>query len=100
MRWRTIFTLSKTTVLLADCRAVANKAESFRFPPERIKIFPWGVDLDFFVPTGTAPLRRRLKWQKAWCSYVRAAWNHSTAWTWLYGHSPGWQPANPEHACC
>lgn len=65
MRWRTTFILSKTTVLLADCRAVANKAASFRFPPERIKVFPWGVDLDFFVPEGTAPLRRRLKWQKS-----------------------------------
>ena len=64
MRWRTLFTLSRTTVMLADCRAVATKAASFRFPPERIKVFPWGVDLNFFVPVGTAPLRRRLKWQK------------------------------------
>ena len=64
MRWRTIYTLSKTAVLLADARAVAQKAISFRFSPERLRIFPWGVDLQHFNPRKRATLRGKLGWQK------------------------------------
>lgn len=65
MRWRTTYTLAKTTVLLGDCEAVAQKALSFGFTPEKIRLFPWGVDLAHFNPQGKAPLRKQLKWQKA-----------------------------------
>ncbi|MRR31179.1 glycosyltransferase, partial [bacterium] len=64
LRWRTRYTLAKTSVLLADCEAVAQKAVSFGFPRDRIRVFPWGVDLAHFNPEGTAPLRKKLKWQK------------------------------------
>jgi glycosyltransferase involved in cell wall biosynthesis len=64
IRWRTIYTLSKTTVLLADAQAVAQKARSLHFPPERLCVFPWGVDLQHFSPRKRATLRVKLGWQK------------------------------------
>lgn len=64
MRWRTRYTLAKTSVLLADCEAVAQKAVSYGFSRDRIRVFPWGVDLAHFNPEGNAPLRKKLNWQK------------------------------------
>ena len=64
LRWRTIYTLSKTTVLLADARTVAQKAVSLHFPPEHLRVFPWGVDLQHFSPRRRATLRAKLGWQK------------------------------------
>ncbi|HZW04351.1 MAG TPA: glycosyltransferase, partial [Anaerolineaceae bacterium] len=57
LSWATRFTLERTTVLLGDCDAVRRKAAGFGFPPERVRLFPWGVDLDHFSPAmeNTAP---------------------------------------------
>jgi L-malate glycosyltransferase len=51
-RWATRFTLGRTAVLVGDCQAVRQKAIQFGFPGERIVLFPWGVDLTRFSPTG------------------------------------------------
>lgn len=64
MRWRIIFTLSRTAVLVGDNRAEAQKAVAMRFPPERIRLFPWGVDLEHFNPRKKATVRSKLGWQK------------------------------------
>jgi len=64
MRWRTAYILAKTTLLLGDCEAVAQKAVSFGFRRDNIRVFPWGVDLKHFAPGGSTALRRKLKWMK------------------------------------
>ena len=67
-RWITRFTLSRSTVLVGDCQAVRDSAVSFGCPSERIFTFPWGINLDRFMPSAEdapAPqsLRDRLGWQ-------------------------------------
>jgi glycosyltransferase involved in cell wall biosynthesis len=61
-RWATRFALSRTTVLLGDCRAVSDKAEQFGFPPGRAVLFPWGIDLERFSPGENADFRARRGW--------------------------------------
>jgi glycosyltransferase involved in cell wall biosynthesis len=43
--------------LIGDCQAVRQKALQFGFPPERIVLFPWGVDLGHFSPEWKLPVR-------------------------------------------
>ena len=57
------YALQHTDVLVGDCQAVAEKAAGFGFPPERVMLFPWGVDLDHFTPQGKNKLRKRLGWE-------------------------------------
>ena len=56
-------TLRRSTVLVGDCRAIANKALSFGYPADRIHLFPWGVNLAHFCPQGRNLTRQRLGWQ-------------------------------------
>ncbi len=58
------YTLSRSTVLVGDCQAVADKAVGMGFTREQIFLFPWGVDLQHFHPVGDAPLREKLGWQE------------------------------------
>lgn len=58
------YTLDHSTVFICDCQAVVEKAvSSYGFPRERIFLFPWGVDLEHFSPSGSATLRSELGWQ-------------------------------------
>ncbi len=49
-RWQTRYTLQRSDYVTLDCQATADRAAAFGFPRERICVFPWGVDLDFFSP--------------------------------------------------
>ena len=49
-RWQTRYTLQHSDYLTLDCQATADQAVAFGFPRERICVFPWGVDLDYFSP--------------------------------------------------
>jgi len=73
-RWVTKFTLKRTDVLVGDCEAVKNKAVVGGFPKERVVLFPWGVDLDTFVPQGNAELRKRLGWDDAFLLLSLRSW--------------------------
>lgn len=44
------YALERTAILLDDCQAVGQKAGQYGFPSERIVTFPWGVDLQVFLP--------------------------------------------------
>ncbi|MCE5207215.1 MAG: glycosyltransferase family 4 protein [Chloroflexi bacterium] len=58
------YTLDHSTVFICDCQAVVEKAvSSYGFPRQRIFLFPWGVDLEHFTPSGSATLRSELGWQ-------------------------------------
>ena len=61
-RWAARWTLRRSAVFLCDCQAVARVAQGLDMPPERIRVFPWGVDLDHFQPGGGRALRQQLKW--------------------------------------
>jgi glycosyltransferase involved in cell wall biosynthesis len=66
--WAARLTLKRTTILFADCQAVASAAAGLGMDASRIVIFPWGVNLATFTPRpqGLFPnqtaLRKRLGW--------------------------------------
>lgn len=49
-RWVTKFTLKRSQVLLCDCETVRQKAIRLGMAANRIVVFPWGVDLNWFSP--------------------------------------------------
>lgn len=61
----TKFTLNRASMIASDCLAVRNKIlELTAYPPNRIIVFPWGVDLTQFHPTiSRLNLREKLGWQ-------------------------------------
>lgn len=79
-RWASRFTLSRTSVLVADCQAVCDAAARLGFPAERTVAFPWGVDLQVFSPPAAEAgrageaLRERLGWQDAFVLLCLRAW--------------------------
>jgi glycosyltransferase involved in cell wall biosynthesis len=56
------YTLVRSDVLVCDCQAVKQTAEALGMSPERIVVFPWGVDLDRFSPGKSESLRKSLGW--------------------------------------
>lgn len=68
------YTLKHTTVLAGDCLAVQQKAAGFGFPPERVVLFPWGVDLQRFMPGRNTALRKQLGWQDAFVVLSLRSW--------------------------
>lgn len=63
--WKCVtrYTLKRTTVLAADCQTVVDAARSFGCSAPA-RVFPWGVDLDYFKPGLMGNLRRQLGWEK------------------------------------
>lgn len=53
MRNLTRFALRRSDWLLGDCQAVRAAAQEFGFPPARVTLFPWGVDLEQFHPSSS-----------------------------------------------
>ncbi|HMD90242.1 MAG TPA: glycosyltransferase family 4 protein [Anaerolineaceae bacterium] len=74
MRWKTLFTLKRTSVLIGDCQAVSQKAVSFGFPKERVVLFPWGVDLQQFSPGRADEFLQRLGWQDQFVLLSLRSW--------------------------
>ena len=54
MGWLTRYVLRASRALVGDCLAVQQAAAEFGFPPERVTLFPWGVDLKVFGGTLSA----------------------------------------------
>ncbi|UCD43485.1 MAG: glycosyltransferase family 4 protein [Chloroflexota bacterium] len=52
--WRdaTRYTLQRSAILIGDCDTVRNKAIEFGMPDNKIVTFPWGIELDSFIPGG------------------------------------------------
>jgi glycosyltransferase involved in cell wall biosynthesis len=74
MRWVTRYTLARTTLLLGDCQAVRHKAVSLGFPSERVALFPWGIDLQQFLPARADDFRQRLGWQDCFVLLSLRSW--------------------------
>ncbi len=62
-KWITKKTLRKSDHFFGDCETVKNKAIDFGFQKDRITIFPWGIDLEKFIPGNNISLRNQLSWQ-------------------------------------
>jgi len=50
MRWVTRYTLKRSTSFTSDANVTREKAIAFGMNPEKTVIFPWGVDVEHFVP--------------------------------------------------
>ena len=74
MKWVTRYTLRHSRVLVGDCQAVRYKAVSLGYASERVMLFPWGVDLQHFVPGPADNLRRRLGWEEAFILLSLRSW--------------------------
>lgn len=48
--WVTRYTLSRSDVMIGDCKTIHNIATGYGMPAERIVTFPWGIDLDKYSP--------------------------------------------------
>ena len=69
------YAMKRTAVLVGDCQAMAKKAvDTYRFPQDRIVLFPWGVDLDLFKPNGVPYLRSELGWKDAFVYLCLRSW--------------------------
>ena len=62
-RWLASFVLRRSNVLVCDCETVRARAIDLGMDPERICVFPWGVELDVFSPTAKSEIRRSLGWE-------------------------------------
>ena len=71
---RAVYALKHTRVLLGDCQAVKERAVSMGFPAERIKLFPWGVDLEQFCPGDDDGFRKRRGWQDDFVLLSTRSW--------------------------
>ncbi len=68
------FTLKRSDVLVCDCQAVRKAGEDLGMAPDRIVVFPWGVDLAKFSPGQADGLRRGLGWQSDLVLLSNRAW--------------------------
>lgn len=68
------YTLTRTQVLLGDCAAVRERAGELGFPVERTVLFPWGINLEHFVPGRNSILRSKLGWQENFVLLSLRAW--------------------------
>ncbi|HEX6034792.1 MAG TPA: glycosyltransferase, partial [Anaerolineales bacterium] len=50
MRWVTQFTLKRSAFFTSDANVSRAKAIALGMDPEKTVIFPWGVDIDHFIP--------------------------------------------------
>lgn len=76
-RWMASYALRRSDVLVCDCQAVRLKAVELGMDPERIAVFPWGVDLDHFSPGRPARLRGELGWDTAFVVLSTRAWERA-----------------------
>lgn len=74
MRWITHYTLQRTSVMIGDCKAVADKAEEFGLSKKNMVLFPWGVDLKYFSPGPADIIRKQLGWEKNFVILSTRSW--------------------------
>jgi glycosyltransferase involved in cell wall biosynthesis len=72
--WCARYTLRRSAVLAGDCQAVKNKAVALGFSPERVVLFPWGVDLAQFSPGPGQDFRQRRGWEDAFVLLSLRSW--------------------------
>ncbi len=68
------YALSRSAVLVCDCKAVRDVAVNLGTPEDRVVIFPWGVDLNHFNPDQSADVRKVLGWESDFVLISTRAW--------------------------
>ncbi len=61
MRWVTSYTLHRSAYFTSDANVSREKAVAFRMNPEKTVIFPWGTDIEHFVPKGAEGGKKKAK---------------------------------------
>ncbi len=61
-KWAAGFALARSEVLICDSQAVQDRALRLGMRSGAVVRFPWGVDLQHFVPDGDNLLRQQLGW--------------------------------------
>jgi glycosyltransferase involved in cell wall biosynthesis len=82
-RWATRYTLKRSDALVGDCAVIRNLAVHYGMEPNRIVIFPWGIDIEKYSPVDQKPkniIRRQLGWDDEFFVLVS-----TRGWTDLYG---------------
>ena len=78
MREATRYALDRTDIFLGDCQTVADAAAGFRFPREKMVLFPWGVDLKVFSRINGVlegkKLRSDLGWERNFVLLCNRYW--------------------------
>ena len=54
-RWATRYALSHSAAMVGDCDTIRKLAVEHGMPEGRVVTFPWGVDLDHFIPLSPKP---------------------------------------------
>lgn len=54
-RWATRYALSHSAAMVGDCETIRRLAVKHGMPEEHIVTFPWGVDLEHFIPLSPKP---------------------------------------------
>ena len=75
-KWMTCYTLDRSDMLLCDCKAVRNKVQKLvSYHNEKIVEFPWGVNLDRFVPpVDSSEFRKNMGWEGSFLILSTRAW--------------------------
>ena len=68
------YALSRSAILVCDCKAVRDVAVNLGMPEDRVIIFPWGVDLNHFNPDKSADVRKVLGWEDNFVLISTRAW--------------------------
>ena len=50
MQWVTRYTLKRSAFFISDANVSRDKAVAFGMDPEKTVIFPWGTDIEYFIP--------------------------------------------------
>jgi len=66
MQWVTRYTLKRSAFFISDANVTRDKAIAFGMNPDRIVVFPWGIDLEHFHQK--APVTRRSSPLTLFCS--------------------------------
>jgi len=61
MRWVTSYTLRRSAYFTSDANVTREKAIAFGMNPEKTVIFPWGTDIEHFVPKVAETTSRKSK---------------------------------------
>jgi glycosyltransferase involved in cell wall biosynthesis len=73
-RWAASHTLRRSDAFVCDCRTVRSSAIRLGADSEKIVVFPWGVDLDYFSPRARDGLREQLGWGDSFVLLSTRSW--------------------------
>jgi glycosyltransferase involved in cell wall biosynthesis len=66
MRWITRYTLKRSAFFTSDAKVSRDKAVAFGMDPQKTVIFPWGTDIEHFVPKKEGRGKKSVNAQRKW----------------------------------